>query len=631
MLVAQVEDWLTIADFSPGVYSDWHEAKTSYSTAAPRNGAAVAGSTFRCTADKMGALVPLPKVSGTYTRRVPFVDHGTTTTTNFPNSVAKAVLLDAVVSGPIVPAISSIPLIERLQGYEPEAVYTLWGIVYYNAATSQWFQYARGTAIGLFNGAVPFDYMMTRGLNPISGIYTFPGGCLDKTRGTVSAGSFDPVQYRSAVVGCVSMDRAMAGIAGACVTGGAMTTDESDRTNYDTVTSRNGSAPSANFYGASHFSSPNLNGTVGALVVSPTANVGSFNLPAGATAFSLLCSHQGRVVYAQRGITPTYGPSSLGYHSADFIAYTPVGDFSGAGANAIWGEEGASPIGAMLSMSANELLIIRHYGGGVLVRGDLDNPQVYRLPLAHSTGGYMAKACHTPVGVFYATRDGIVRWAGGDTTEIASKQLRGDFWVPHSEYIEGMHGRLAWWNPYVLAPNGYLLNTETGGWWRLDNPATPYSHYDVSAWNGKLYAFPYKAQGDGVQTWWDTFEVDKLASTYSWRSQPILETLEREFNCAEIEITAQRMANSMSVSGDAYVTVTLTGYTAEGTLVTSSNTFNLASTYGPQTLVQAVDSNFVARFVQIGIYADSDDADMPAPKIFNVRLGRSARARIGRS
>lgn len=66
--MAQVADWVAIADFTPGIHADWHESYTGVSTAAPRNGAATETGTYRCVSDRNGHLIPLPRPVTTYTR-----------------------------------------------------------------------------------------------------------------------------------------------------------------------------------------------------------------------------------------------------------------------------------------------------------------------------------------------------------------------------------------------------------------------------------------------------------------------------------------------------------------------------------------------------------------------------------
>src|SRR5690606_37897579 len=67
--MADPEDYIEIADFSPGIWSDTHAADTTSNPPEmgdglrgflPVNGAATIENTWQCHADKTGALVPLP-------------------------------------------------------------------------------------------------------------------------------------------------------------------------------------------------------------------------------------------------------------------------------------------------------------------------------------------------------------------------------------------------------------------------------------------------------------------------------------------------------------------------------------------------------------------------------------------
>src|SRR5690606_11500223 len=69
--MADPEDYIEIADFSPGIWSDIHASDNSSSPPEmgdgirgflPVNGAATIENTWQCHADKTGALVPLPTI-----------------------------------------------------------------------------------------------------------------------------------------------------------------------------------------------------------------------------------------------------------------------------------------------------------------------------------------------------------------------------------------------------------------------------------------------------------------------------------------------------------------------------------------------------------------------------------------
>ena len=55
--------------------------------------------------------------------------------------------------------------------------------------------------------------------------------------------------------------------------------------------------------------------------------------------------------------------------------------------------------GAWGSISASELFLVRHSGGGYVISGDLNSPTVTRLPGVTSTNGIVQVAGQTPIGL----------------------------------------------------------------------------------------------------------------------------------------------------------------------------------------------------------------------------------------
>lgn len=621
--MAAVADWITVNDFSPGIHSDAHGFGSATAAALPRNGAAVETDTYRCYADKSGALVPLPGKS-TRSIAVPFMDFAGNAD-GYPAQIPRAMLLDALVMGPVIEQRNSSPT-----GLDTNTVFLLYAVIYdptVSGVAANLRQYVVGKALGPNSTALtPFDFVFSKGNTGAMPVQpTWPSGSLDRSRCSVTPGTVTPDLYRPTVIGSTCFDRATTA-AGQVV--GAMSAAEQGLTNFDTVTWINTLPPSINFWGEGVWQTPKGNFAV------PTSSIGKIAGPTSVNA-PLIVGHQGRAVYARRTPTPFYGTATnVGWFLSDFITYTDAGDFASGNEDAIYSEENPSPIGVMLSMSANELFIVKHQGGGVLVRGDIANPQVVRLPLIHSTGGYTMRAAHTPYGVFYGTPEGVVRWDGGDSTELVSKQLNNlAFWLPQAgtDLMEGMRARFSYWHPWVLVPNDWLFDTEGGGWWRLEqfNPLTEFahSHYDVGA-NGIMYAFRHRLMGVGVQPAIDGYPRGLGAASWSWKSQPLIESREREDNYAEIEIVAQKGASS---AGAATIVATLTGYRADGTAVTASATFALAANINPQVMIKAITPNFTARFVQLRLAVSDDGGGNAAPKVISVRLGRGPRARVPRT
>lgn len=167
-------------------------------------------------------------------------------------------------------------------------------------------------------------------------------------------------------------------------------------------------------------------------------------------------------------------------------------------------EDRISEFGTIGVVTIDQLFVVKHYGGGALIAGDLPSPTITRLPYIESTGGLICKGTHTPVGFVYGSDNGIFTWQGGDASQKLSPQLDGFFWdhtnASALEQYAGARGRMAYWNALVFVPNNYVYDVETQAWWQLQRhtldpvePATlvPFNCYDVDN-DGVLYAWPYK-------------------------------------------------------------------------------------------------------------------------------------------
>ncbi len=348
------------------------------------------------------------------------------------------------------------------------------------------------------------------------------------------------------------------------------------------------------------------------------------------------------------------------YFSDDILWYSrwgqPIGDpYTPVATERIRGfiplqvaEDMVSPIGVLGVVTADELLVVKARGGGALVRGDLDNPTVRRMPHIQSTGGITSKGAQTPLGYVYGARTGVFVFDGGDVTKKLSRQIDGFFWNPYEEEdisLEGSYGRFAYWNDMVFVPNNFVYDVESDSWWKLDDrfvidldPLTyqAWPHYNIYLNNntGRLFCFPYKCTettADNTGRVWHVLDDTFLATQYSWQSHPLVETRGRRqsFRDVRLVVTARAAAE---------IVVTLTGYDEEGDTVatrTVSFTVDPSNADLPQIMRKDIATNFAAEYVQVrlqatsGTLADPDFAD-PAPKIHSVRLGLSPRQRTPR-
>jgi hypothetical protein len=592
--------WTELSNFSPGIYGDYHGGTgTSGRGSIPSNGAAVIDGTYRCCADASGALVPLParQWSGSGVT-LP----GVLVTGSYPAANKAMYATDALAMSRF------FNLDQPLQDAEAVAVSYQW---WYD--TSGTAVYRKRFLVRMFNKwnntTKDLFYTKSAGEVPIwSGI-----GNISMT---AARHNYSGTNYAQYLVWAVSNTDGLTGMQAS----GIVPTVEQSFTNFGTDT------------------------TNGWFYPDPSSDVWSWpsqvlpQNPTTAQAFLTtnfpddIVGHQGRVVAAINSNQPFGAGTNLWY--TDLVKYGNLPNKLGVTPiQAQYGEENVSGVAFVASMSADELLVMKHDGGGYLVRGDLSNPVVSRLASIESPHGVRVHPAATPVGLVYATRDGIFAWAGGDTSKKLSDQIQGMFFKHETDpanekYQNGFRGRMAWFHPFVAVPNNYLLDTRTGGWWRLEDPTAlagvPYNIYTVIPSSGKLVAVPYKITNEqGVA--YDQYDPEVLASSYSWRSQPMVESLDRVMSYQEIMLIASPGLNTTEQT----VTVTLTGYDNTGAPLDPVETefkFTGTGNSNPVVMRKKLVGNFQAMQVQVRIEASTDTG--AAAKIHSVRFGHAGRQRI---
>lgn len=634
-------EWITVSDFTPGIYGDVHGAggltNPSDTTrgAILRDGAATIEHTYACHADASGALVPLPARTSAKTQTLLPEGNIYASIDRYPTGYVGAYLMDAHVIGGA-----------SVTGNSGPAVFALWQFYYSPLGTAS--NYKRmmlgrsyrpdgSTFDFLWDSSDPTVFT-SQALSPMSIVSGF---------GAETAGypiSFDNL---SRLVGVgLSRGTSIAHSAAAIVA------TDTPLTTYDTDVSANYMI-GTNSYGGWAFIHPDPTGT----------------------------STSVRLLSQQSGITPTYifyaNPYMMAEHQGRFLALTsyntavetsmalfhtrlaytaPLDPASIAGPTNLHGaivlERGQlQGFGAMASLSADELLVIGHSGGALLIRGDVANPTIVQLPYVESTHGLVYHPAVTPIGVVYASRRGIYVWSGGDTSKRLSGPLDGVFFdhVTGGEtYANNSNsatanrakgiatkGRLGFWHPFVCVPNNYLYDIDSDAWWRLCAPSTnysiPYNVYQTDAVTGLLYAFPYKITNE-QNSMCDAYDPAVLAAAYSWRSQPLVQSRDRNFTIQTVELVASNPTATNST-----VTVTVEGIDDAGALTSRTVTFTLtgSGTSGgrPQIIRQSLSSpdsgqtqgSITARYIQFRIEASNATV---APKIMSVGLGITDRSSV---
>lgn len=358
--------------------------------------------------------------------------------------------------------------------------------------------------------------------------------------------------------------------------------------------------------------------------------------------------HQGRIVFTVQSRNGEATSQGLGTY-----AYSTPGDnICHFAANDLYSEpttnqyrfmpENPGPIGVMASMNANELIAIKHQGGGGLLRGDVSKPQFVSLPGLPSIQGATNIPAVTSMGLVFGTRDGVFVWQGSEGAESISQQLDGWFWQPEGTpgledgflYAEYPHrGKFNVSGYFVYAPNNWVYDMRTGGWFRL-NPTTQtvtvdetdttynvgYRNYEVST-TGRVYAVkPLITESDLTVA--HLYDRDVPTSVYRWRSQPIARTIARRVDVREVVAVLQ---------GQGTVTITVIGINGQEDAVE----FTIDSPDQPRVFRKSVKVVSEDIEVQIdsqatGTITYTDDGvpyaieGSPAPTVYRMSLGMHA-------
>jgi hypothetical protein len=476
MAVAEQLQWVNVDDFTPGI---WYPLYGLGSMAAPP-GAAQENLTYRCVASATGALMAAPASSYNFTQTM------LGTGTRPPTADLMAIVASAYFGGVHTTTAADFP------STRPEVLTIMYG---------QYLDPLSGTAYGYNVDIV--NYKLWAAATPTT--YRWNGGAftLSTMSALFGAGSF--VAPYSQVRGSIGET--------AEVTGG-LTLRQAVAA---WAVPKGGGANAARMFCFPDRSTP---GTDSVKELTPSY------IPA------LLCCHQGRVAGWTSHSAATgdaFGTNAIQALNANDIIYFGVLDAQ-TDSETYWNrpiEENQSGVRVAASTNASEMLVIKAANGGALIRGDLDNPQVVRLPGLHSTGDMYNQGVSTPAGFFYGGDTGVYRWTGGDVTEHVSNQIdKRSFWdgrTADGVLRNGFVGQFGFSNPWVLVPNNFMFDTRFNSWWKLDDntvDATRYFSYHESV-TGNFYAV--RGYIDSTETVVAReFDPSTGASSYSWLSQPII-------------------------------------------------------------------------------------------------------------
>ena len=276
----------------------------------------------------------------------------------------------------------------------------------------------------------------------------------------------------------------------------------------------------------------------------------------------------------------TSWPAGGGINTNENINFTDPPQSSTYGnQNDIFTAEEPWGYGAWGTMSVGELMLIKKYGGGIILYGDINNPSsVISMPGVQPVGDFVGKAAATSVGLIYCSEKmGAWIWNGGNTSQKISRQLRDTFYDATSGIgiLSNNYGfDVATWQNWILFSNNYMYNPDTGSWWVI-YPTAPNGNVAVPGqtiwwWEGgrfgnQMYGAPleFGTTGGLTKDWWFLFDNTVPAPHWQWQSLPVHvdANADRVLDVRQIILRGSDPSASTHATLSVYVNGTLIGTT----------------------------------------------------------------------
>jgi hypothetical protein len=336
--------------------------------------------------------------------------------------------------------------------------------------------------------------------------------------------------------------------------------------------------------------------------------------------------HQNRIVFLKD--TQINYTASLTYQGGneEFYYTDPPNGLAVTTSPEVFVQEDPTGYGAWGSQSASELFLVKNYGGGVVISGDLNAPTVTRLPGVEPCYGLMSRGASTPIGFVYASNNrGLWTWNGGNTSQKISNQLEDNFYVVGGEInptlpptLRGPRVDICRWGDWIIVSNDWLYDTNTNSWWQLQESAYGgHQWFQASSDGNNLYAaLPVPVTNVAAV---DMYSRTAPASSYLWSSYPIRIPADDLNHNALIREVVVRAAGAGSI------VINMNGVNNTHIAASPSKTLTFTSTLQPSEQRMTVGASgggpFVAQDITLFLSAVATTAGQPAPIIYSIAIG----------
>ncbi len=507
--------WLTISDFTAGIYSYSETTSTADRLNPAPPGAADAAGTYSCMGLPKGGLCALPGVTETYAWPLT-----SGTTTYLVGLLVHDELADGTTEAIII-------------GEYDNGTNHIWGAASYiletNTATSI-VETTEASAAGIFGS--PYPQLTRANLTLVNGVtvtagsptITIPSGSFITDGVQVGdivtvAGSLTAIPYETTVIAVTDLSVTMSADA---VTSSSPT---------DTIAFTDTTIP-GNPVAVFPSGGPAQPTIDGALYMYPNPSTPTSYTPLDMVVPDVnitgqVVCHQNRIIVLT-GITYGY-PAGGGFETNEQICFTDPPNSAVLGfQQTVLAAEEPYGYGAWGSVSAGELFLIKKRDGALLVTGDIFAPNVTYLHGVQSTGGIYGRADSGVAGLFYCSvANGAWMWNGGSTSVKVSKQLDDNFFLP-PEFYSMQSNNYGFYvqciGDKVYFSNNWIFDTETQSWWKYypDTTQGGVNLFWVQPVSGPyIYAARLSIEPSSSTTFLYRFDTGTPAQTYQWRSLPL--------------------------------------------------------------------------------------------------------------